>query len=81
MTQLQTVHKELDLIGKVCPWPVMLTMKELKKLGNNEVLDVLVDHFPSTINVPEAAKKEGHEVIENIRVADGVYKIIIRVRR
>lgn len=81
MTALQQSHSELDLIGKVCPWPVMLTMKELKKLDNNQILDVLVDHFPSTINVPEAAKKEGHEVIENARVADGVYRISIRVHK
>jgi len=81
MAGLEQVHKELDLIGKVCPWPVMLTMKELKKMNGNEVLDVLVDHFPSTINIPEAVKKEGHEVMENSRVGDGVYRISIRVHK
>ena len=31
---MQTQTKKLDLVGQVCPWPVIFTVKELKKLEN-----------------------------------------------
>ena len=46
---MQQQSKKLDLIGQVCPWPVIFTLKELKTLEDGEVLEVIVDHLPSTI--------------------------------
>ena len=62
---MQTQTKKLDLVGQVCPWPVIFTVKELKKLENGEVLEVLVEHLPSTINIPSAVKKDGHEILSS----------------
>jgi TusA-related sulfurtransferase len=56
-------------------------MKEVKKMNAHELLEVLVDHIPSTKNIPEAVKREGHEVLENARLEDGSYKIVVRVHR
>ncbi|MFQ5997770.1 MAG: sulfurtransferase TusA family protein [Candidatus Bathyarchaeia archaeon] len=80
MTELQH-PKKLDLTGQVCPWPVVLTLKEIKKLSNDDVLEVTIDHFPSTLNIPEAVKKDGHIVIGSNRVADGVYSVTIKVNK
>lgn len=56
-------------------------MKEVKKMSSGEMLEVLVDHIPSTKNIPEAVKKEGHEVLGSSRMEDGVYKILVKVNK
>ena len=75
---MQQQSKKLDLIGQVCPWPVIFTLKELKTLENGEVLEVIVDHLPSTINIPSAVKKDGHEVLSSEETDEGVFKISIK---
>ena len=75
-----TVDKKLDAKGEVCPWPVMLTMKEIKKMPGGEVLEVLIDHTPSFSNIPDAVQGEGHEVLSAERLEEGVYKLLIRVK-
>ena len=80
MTEQQII-KKLDLTGEICPWPVIFTTKEMKKMAAGEILEVVTDHMPSTLNVPATAAKDGHEVLGTERVADGVYKISIRIRK
>ena len=75
---MQQQSKKLDLIGQVCPWPVIFTLKELKTLENGEVLEVIVDHLPSTINIPLGVKKDGHEVLSSEETDEGVFKISIK---
>mgnify|MGYP000070655981 FL=1 len=75
---MQQQSKKLDLIGQVCPWPVIFTLKELKTLEDGEVLEVIVDHLPSTINIPSAVKKDGHEVLSSEETDEGVFKISIK---
>ena len=75
---MQQQSKKLDLVGQVCPWPVINTVKELKKLDEGDILEVTVDHLPSTINIPSAVKKDGHEVISSEETDEGVFKIFIK---
>lgn len=75
---MQQQSKKLDLIGQVCPWPVIFTLKELKTLEDGDVLEVIVDHLPSTINIPSAVKKDGHEVLSSEETDEGVFKISIK---
>ena len=79
MTEQLTV-KKLDVTGEICPWPVIFTTKELKKMHSGEILEVITDHMPSTLNVPAAAAKEGHKVLRTERIDDGVYKISIKIK-
>ena len=80
MTEQRTL-KRLDVTGEICPWPVIMAMKEVKKLNSGDILEVITDHMPSTLNVPAAASKDGHEVMGSQRIDDGVYKISIRIKR
>ena len=80
MTEQRTL-KRLDVAGEICPWPVIMAMKEVKKLNSGDILEVITDHMPSTLNVPAAASKDGHEVMGSQRIDDGVYKISIRIKR
>jgi len=77
MSELKA-RRELDVTGKLCPWPVMLTMKELSKMVPGEILEVLTDNPPSVVNIPEAVKDEGHEVLGTEPTDPGVYKIVVK---
>lgn len=48
----------VDARGLSCPQPVLLTVKEIKKLGNGEIV-VLVDTEASKENVSRAAASKG----------------------
>lgn len=79
MTEQQTARK-LDVTGEICPWPVIFSTKEMNKMHSGELLEVITDHMPSTLNVPAAATREGHTVLGTERIDDGVYKISIRIK-
>jgi len=74
------VDRKLNAVGEVCPWPVILTLKEIKKLSPGQILEVLTDHVPSVTNIPEAVKKNGHEIVDASQIDKGLYRIVIRVR-
>ena len=81
MSYFMDVHQTkitLDLTGQICPWPVINTNKELKKLNSDEILEVFVDHMPSTLNIPASVKKDGHLVVDSTSNDNGVYKITIQ---
>ena len=39
----ETPKETLDTLGRVCPYPLLLTKKALEKLGSGQMLKVLCD--------------------------------------
>jgi len=70
----------LDARGYMCPYPQIFALKAIDKIEEGSILEVLVDNPLSCENVPEAARKNGHEVISVERVGEGEYRISIRKR-
>ncbi len=66
----------LDCLGEACPVPLVKTEKKLKELKVGDVLIVQIDHSCAMKNVPEWARKEGHNV-EVEEVEDGEWECII----
>ena len=66
----------LDCLGEACPVPLVKTENALDKLENGDVLIVQVDHSCAMKNVPEWARKKGHNV-EIEEVEDGEWEVII----
>lgn len=66
----------LDCLGEACPVPLIKTEKELEKLESGDVLIVQLDHSCAMKNVPEWARKQGHNV-EIEEVDDGEWECII----
>ncbi len=66
----------LDCLGEACPVPLIKAEKELEKLESGDVLIVQIDHSCAMKNVPEWARKKGHEV-ELEEVDDGEWECII----
>ncbi len=67
---------ELDCMGEACPVPLVKTEKKLAELEVGDVLIVQIDHSCAMKNVPEWARKEGHNV-EVEEVDDGEWECII----
>lgn len=67
---------ELDCMGEACPIPLIKTEKALEELEVGDTLIVLIDHSCAMKNVPEWARKQGHEV-ELEEVDDGEWEVYI----
>ena len=67
---------ELDCMGEACPVPLIKTEKAMENLESGDVLIVMVDHSCAMKNVPEWARKQGHNV-EIEEVDDGEWEIVI----
>ena len=66
----------LDCMGEACPVPLIKTEKAMEKLEPGDVLIVSIDHSCAMKNVPEWARKQGHNV-EIEEVDDGEWEVII----
>ena len=67
---------ELDCLGEACPIPLVKAEEKLKELAIGDILIVQIDHSCAMKNVPEWARKEGHNV-ELEEVDDGEWEVII----
>jgi len=65
----------VDARGFSCPQPVLMTMDEMKKAGNGEIL-ILVDTETSKENVSRAAESRGWKV-KDIRMDGNDYHLTI----
>jgi TusA-related sulfurtransferase len=66
----------LDCMGEACPVPLMRTEKKMIELIVGDVLVVAIDHSCAMKNVPEWARKQGHNV-EIEEVDDGEWEVVI----
>lgn len=60
----------LDTLGRVCPYPLLLTKKALEKLGSGQVLKVLCDAPASAEDsIPRYCEKSGF-TLESVKLED-----------
>ena len=65
----------VDARGLSCPQPVLMTMDEMKKVNDGEIV-ILVDTDTSKENVSRSAESQGWQV-KDIQEEDSGYKITI----
>ena len=66
----------VDARGLSCPQPVLMTLDEIKKGSDKEII-VLVDSDTSKENVSRAAKSQGWKVAD-IQENEGGYQLTIK---
>ena len=66
----------LDCLGEACPIPLLKTQKKLNSMKVGDLLIVEIDHSCAMKNVPEWARKGGHNV-EIEEVDEGQWEIYI----
>lgn len=66
----------LDCLGEACPIPLMKTEKKMDTMDIGDVIIIQIDHSCAMKNIPEWARKQGHNV-EIEEVDDGEWEIIV----
>jgi tRNA 2-thiouridine synthesizing protein A len=67
----------LDVRGKICPAPLLLTKRKLESMGEGEVLEVVGD-FPQTReNIQELVNRMGNQTLR-VEESGGEFRILIR---
>lgn len=76
----QTPSDVLDVLGRVCPYPLVLTKKKLQKAEGGSVIKVLCDAPASAEDtIPKFCEKNGYEC-EIVKLEDqGQWEIFIKV--
>lgn len=66
----ETPAQTLDTLGRVCPYPLLLTKKALEKLASGQMLKVLCDAPASAEDsIPRFAEKGGF-AFESVKLED-----------
>ncbi len=66
----QTPTQVLDVLGRVCPYPLVLTKKALEKMPSGGILKILCDAPASAEDsVPRFAESKGYP-IEVVKLAE-----------
>jgi len=75
----QTPTDNLDVLGRVCPYPLVLTKKTLQNMGSGALLKVLCDAPASAEDtIPKYCEKQGYE-FELVKLDDkGYWEIYIQ---
>jgi len=75
----EAAKETLDTLGRVCPYPLLLTKKALEKLGSGQVLKVLCDAPASAEDsIPRYAEKQGY-AFEAVKFDDkGMWELFIK---
>ncbi|HAJ95632.1 MAG TPA: sulfurtransferase TusA family protein [Actinobacteria bacterium] len=66
----------LECYGEACPIPLVKAQKKIVELDAGDVLIIQIDHSCAMKNIPEWARKDGHNV-EVDEIEDGEWEIII----
>ena len=65
-----TPDETLDTLGRVCPYPLLLTKKKIEKMDAGKILKVLCDAPASAEDtIPRFAEKEGID-FESVKLED-----------
>ncbi len=75
----QTPTETLDVMGRVCPYPLVLTKKQMEKLPSGAILKILCDAPASAEDsIPRYAEKQGYE-FESVKLEDkGMWELYIK---
>ena len=61
---MPTPHKTIDLSGLRCPHLVVATMKALRSLECDQILQVIATDLNSPSNMAAWSRQSGHELLE-----------------
>ena len=81
MADLKSIEptETLDVMGRVCPYPLLLTKKKLEKMESGSLLKVLCDAPASAEDsIPKYSEKQGY-TLETVKdEAKGTWDLYIQ---
>ncbi len=75
------VTRTVDLKGQVCPYTFVRSKLAIEKMNLGEVLEVIFDHQPATVNVPRSMENEGQKVLKVEQTGEKEWHVFIRKDR
>lgn len=78
MNSKQEPDKTVDTLGEVCPFPWVHAKKAMKKLAVGQVLQVLGDHGPALVNIPQNFTDDGQIVLLAEATGEVEWEILVR---
>lgn len=72
------INNVLDIKGEVCPYTFVKTKLTLETMESGEVLEIITDHQPASVNIPRSLKGEGHEVLTVDEMEESRWRIIVQ---
>ncbi len=72
------IDNVLDIKGEVCPYTFVKTKLTLETMESGEVLEIITDHQPASVNIPRSLKGEGHEVLTVDEMEESRWRIIVQ---
>ena len=67
-----TIHHHLDTQGLICPEPVMMLHKTIRRADSGDIIEVLATDPATTRDIPNFCRHLGHELLTQETVADNV---------
>ena len=66
----------IDVRGEICPVPMMKAVDAMESAGEGETVEVLTDHPPALLTIPNQALQKGWDVsIKNVGSAE--WKVVL----
>ncbi len=72
---------EIDVTSDICPMTYVRTRLALDRLQTGQVLGVTLRGEEPARSVPETARLQGHEVLEQAVIGTGLVRVVIRKRK
>ncbi len=74
----KTPDQTLDVLGRVCPYPLVLSKKAVEKMSSGQLLKVLCDAPASAEDsIPKWAEKQGYK-FESVKSGDEAWELYIQ---
>lgn len=72
------MKKVLEVMGMVCPFPLVEAKEAIKEINIGDELEVQFDCTQGTESIPRWAAEEGHEVTAYEQVGEAAWTITIK---
>ncbi|MFQ6050971.1 MAG: sulfurtransferase TusA family protein [Candidatus Hydrothermarchaeota archaeon] len=69
--------RSIDVRGKKCPYPLVITKTEIEKLNHGDILEIITTDPDAPDNISEWAKDQKHEVL-GIEKSEEAIKIYLK---
>lgn len=72
------MKKTLEVMGKVCPFPLIEAKNEIEELGSGDELVINFDCTQATESIPRWAAEAGHKVTNYEQLGEAAWTITVQ---
>lgn len=74
-----TIHHHLDTQGLICPEPVMMLHKTIRKADGGDVIEILATDPATTRDIPNFCRHLGHALVHQETLNDApTYRYLVK---